>query len=342
MDIRQVKITVSHNYMEMAPLFAASGLENTDRVPEGFLEGWKALDDQDRILGACALVKRKECYILSDMAVEESLRGKDLGWRLLCKAMTRFQDMGASEVYLTAKVPEFYRKYGFHSVEPETVTHLFNCPTCNQFGKDCNPEFMKMELSGERLLFIDACISTHRSRTKQLCKEWLHRFLAEHPGIVTDTVVVEKGLCKPLDGTAARHRTDLVEAGAWEDPIFDLAKQFRAADYMLVGAPYWDFAFPSALKVYIENIVVDKLTFRESETGYVGLCPCRKLTYITTAGGPVTDETDLGYQYIKGIGGMLGIHDYAEFRAECLDIQGADIGAIVEAAKKEIRDAEKL
>ena len=45
---------------------------------------------------------------------------------------------------------------------------------------------------------------------------------------------------------------------------------------------------------------------------------------------------------IKGIGGMLGIHDCAEFRAECLDIQGADIGAIVEAAKKEIRDAEKL
>ena len=45
MDIRQVKITVSHKYMEMAPLFAASGLENTDRVPEGFLEGWKALDD---------------------------------------------------------------------------------------------------------------------------------------------------------------------------------------------------------------------------------------------------------------------------------------------------------
>ena len=340
MDIRQVKITESDDYMELAPLFAASGLENTDRVPDGFLGGFKAIGENSRIIGAAALVQRQGCYILSDMAVSEELRGKGLGWQLLCKAMVRFSALGAREVFLTAKVPEFYRKYGFREVDPESVTHLFSCPACSQFGNGCSPVFMKMELSGERLLFVDACVSSHRSRTLQLCKEWISRFLREHPGILLDVVTLEKGLCEPLTGAEAKHRTDLVESGAWDDPIFDLAKQFKAADYILVGAPYWDFSFPSILKVYIENIVVDKLTFAESETGYYGLCPCKRLTYITTAGGPIIQ--DLGYDYIRGIGGMLGITDYNEFRAECLDLQGADIGAIVDAAREEIRKAEAL
>ncbi|MCI7679760.1 MAG: ACP phosphodiesterase, partial [Clostridiales bacterium] len=70
------------------------------------------------------------------------------------------------------------------------------------------------------------------------------------------------------------------------------------------------------------------LTFRATEQGYEGLCPCRELTYITTAGGPV-GEMDLGYDYIRGVGRMLGIRTFRDYRAEGLDIRGADVDGIM-------------
>lgn len=82
---------------------------------------------------------------------------------------------------------------------------------------------------------------------------------------------------------------------------------------------------------YIENIVVTGSTFEETENGYSGLCPCEDLTYITTAGGPIFGS-NLGYDYIRGIGAMLGVSSFREYRAENLDIVGNDVEKIMAEA----------
>lgn len=339
MDIRKIKIIETKNYLEFSELFAAAGLENVDRVPDGFLTTFKAISPSGVLTGAVSLVLRNGYYILNDIAVEEALKHKGIGRRLLETALTYFQDLGAKSVWLTAKAPDFFRLYGFRPLAEEEIPDIFTCKACDQYGTSCNPVFMKKELSEKRLLFIDSCVTTHRSRTLQLCNAWLNRYLEVHPDAVCDRVVLDTDSLRPLDCEAVSHRTKCVEAGDYSDPMFAMAHQLKRADRILIGAPYWDCSFPSVLKVYIENIVVDKLTFHETERGYEGLCPCEKITYITTAGGPIGD-LDLGYDYIRGVFTMLGITEYEEYRAEMLDIQGADIGAIMDEAFKIVRAAE--
>lgn len=336
MNIRKTKINETSDYLQFSDLFKRSGLElnldETGRGPEGFITAWEAVDEEGNLIGGAAITKKDGNFVLNDLAVEEAVRSQGIGGLLCQKAMMRMLDMGASRVYITSKAPLFFEKYGFRYLAEDEVPPIFQCSRCQQYGSSCNPKYMAFDYSGERLLFVDSCVTTHNSRTRRLCRHYLARFMEKHPGIAVDTVVVEKGCCQPLDREDIARRNSLIETESWDDPMFDFARQFKAADYVLVGAPYWDCAFPSILKVWIESIVVAGLTFEETEQGYVGNCKCRELTYITTAGGPILPGKNLGFDYLCAIGEMLGVKAFKEYHAECLDIIGLDHDAIMDEA----------
>ena len=179
------------------------------------------------------------------------------------------------------------------------------------------------------ILFLDACISAHESRTKLLSEEYLRR-CKEAGHTVTHLELAQAGL-SPLDATALKSRDALVSAGAFEDDMFALARQFREADRIVLAAPYWDLSFPAVVKLYIEQIMVCGLTFHYVGAESKGLCCADKLVYITTAGGFIGDY-DFGYTYISAITQMLGIASTERIAAEGLDIWGANIPAILEEA----------
>ena len=138
----------------------------------------------------------------------------------------------------------------------------------------------------ENLLFINACVRGERSRTLKLARRFLDAYRAAHP----DTVITERDLCadrlQPQYPEVLAERDALWSAGKLEQPMFEPARQFAAADKLVIAAPFWDMSFPAVLKIYLERISVTDLTFGYSEEGaMVGLCRASKLLYITTRGG---------------------------------------------------------
>jgi FMN-dependent NADH-azoreductase len=90
------------------------------------------------------------------------------------------------------------------------------------------------------------------------------------------------------------------------------------------------------LKQFFEQINVLGLTFTYSETGIpTGLCKADKLYYVTTAGGPILSD-ELGFGYVKALANnFYGIDEVYQIKAEGLDVVGADVDAILEAAHVE-------
>lgn len=177
-------------------------------------------------------------------------------------------------------------------------------------------------------LFVNACMRGEQSRTLTLCRE----YLAGLEGDVVEVNLAELGL-EPFDAAKVAYRTEKQAARAWDDPIFDLSRQFAAADDIVVGAPYWDLSFPAALKVYLEHVSVCDIAFHYTEDARCeGLCKARRLTYIATCGGFV-EGANYGYEYLCGIAQMFGIPETRFVAAEGLDIVGIDVKAQMDKAR---------
>ncbi len=177
------------------------------------------------------------------------------------------------------------------------------------------------------VLFVNACLRGEQSRTLTLCREYL-----EGVDDVEEVNLAELKL-EPYYGPSAAYRAQLEKDGQFDDPMFDLGRQFAEADEIVIGAPYWDLSFPAALKIYIEHAAVMGMTFHYTEEGRCeGLCRAKHLTYITTGGGEVS-AMNYGYEYLCGIAGMFGIPETRFAAAENLDVVGADVEANMNAAR---------
>lgn len=177
------------------------------------------------------------------------------------------------------------------------------------------------------ILFINACVRKE-SRTLRLAKNLLDTLEGE-----IKEVQLEKVKFPIVDEEFINHREDLKNASKYDNPMFDLARDFANADLIVVAAPYYDLSFPAMLKQYFEQINVLGLTFTYSESGTpVGLCKAKSLYYVTTAGGPIISD-DYGFGYVKALANAFyGINDVKQIKAEGLDIIGADVEAILEEA----------
>lgn len=92
--------------------------------------------------GAAGLCFDAEEYILRCVAVEEAQRGRGYGIRLVDAVMKKAEEMGAVRIWLTAKVPEFYKKFGFQIVKREDAPFQAKCIECPQYHNGCDSEVM--------------------------------------------------------------------------------------------------------------------------------------------------------------------------------------------------------
>jgi FMN-dependent NADH-azoreductase len=165
------------------------------------------------------------------------------------------------------------------------------------------------------VLFIDACVREN-SRTRELALGVLDGIGGER-----ESVELWETPAAPLDRASLEKRTKLAASGRFDDPIFQNARRFAAADEIVVAAPYWDLSFPAVLKAYFESVCVIGVTFDYDESGKpFGLCRAKRLVYVTTAGG-VNVPLDFGYGYVKALcERFFGIEEVSLVKAEGLDI----------------------
>ena len=182
------------------------------------------------------------------------------------------------------------------------------------------------------ILFINACVRKE-SRTKKLADCLLSKRQGPFEELRLDTVTFPVA-----DENFLRRRDQLILAHDFGNSLFDFARQFAEADQIIIAAPFWDLSFPAAVKQYFEQINVVGITFRYTPEGIPqGLCRAKKLTYITTAGGNFFPE-EYGFGYVKALAqNFYGIRTVNLIKAAGLDIDGADVNAIIEAAKEAIQ-----
>ena len=181
------------------------------------------------------------------------------------------------------------------------------------------------------LLFIDACVR-RESRTRRLAE----RYLAGVGGEVKRLRLEETEFPR-VDEAFLRWRDGCIARGDYASARFDPARDFAAADEIVIAAPYWDLSFPAVLKQYLEQVSVVGITFKYSEEGVpIGLCRAEKLFYVTTAGGPFVPE-EYGFGYVKALArNYYGTQDVQKIQAVGLDIDGADVDKILQTAMSEI------
>jgi FMN-dependent NADH-azoreductase len=187
------------------------------------------------------------------------------------------------------------------------------------------------------LLYVNACVKREtESRTKRLAQAYLAKRLEAQPCNV-ETIVLEDLSLKPLLGDGLTQREEAIRTGDFSGEAFELARAFAAADEVVIAVPYWDMSFPSLLKLYVEQLCVNKLTFCYDETGRPrGLVKVKRVVYITTSGGYIR-SANFGFDYIKCLFSTLfGIPDISFISAEGLDLYGNDPEQILQDAIQKV------
>ena len=194
-------------------------------------------------------------------------------------------------------------------------------------------------MSEKKILIVDCCIRGAQSRTFEILKAFREALPASYDITTLDLAKEEP---RYLSGEYFEERQRLLEKGDLSHPRFNYAHQFADADIVVIAAPFWDLMFPALLKVYIEQISVDGITFGAKDNALAGLCRGTDLVFITTRGGSYApgsglEGMDIGNAYMKALKDFFGFDHYHIIAADGLDIYGADTKALVDKAADDAR-----
>lgn len=165
----------------------------------------------------------------------------------------------------------------------------------------------------KKCLFVD-CTLRDNSRTKMIADAFINNlkdYEIEH-------LKLDELDLKPLAKEFYWDREKLLTNNQLDHPRFKYAHQIKDADLVVIAAPYWDMSFPALLKIYIENICVENITFKSSENGLEGLCKADNLVFITTRGGfSANTDFEQATPYLKMLCPFLGFKKFT-----CIDAEG--------------------
>lgn len=176
-----------------------------------------------------------------------------------------------------------------------------------------------------KLLQIDTSILGEQSVSRQLTSSVIGKLSAAYPGA---EIIHHDFALEPIP-----HLSD-AEFLAWQgvEPNNETAQQrvarntqyleeFLSSDIVVIGAPMYNFSFPSQLKAWLDRLSVAGKTFRYTENGPQGLIEGKRVIIASSRGGVYPEGSPaeaLDYQetYIKAFFNFIGVTDITFVRAE--------------------------
>ncbi len=100
-----------------------------------------------------------------------------------------------------------------------------------------------------------------------------------------------------------------------------LIDEIKAADYVVVAVPMYNFGIPVQLKTWFDMICRAGITFSYSETGPQGHLTGKKVLVVTTTGGAHRNTaTDLALAHAQAVLSFIGLKDITVAYAEALNM----------------------
>ena len=187
----------------------------------------------------------------------------------------------------------------------------------------------------KKVLFVDCCIRREASRSKELAEYFIQKLEETGAYEIERLCLMDENLSYFSEGFFLQREALLAE-GKFDHPRFRYAHRFAAADKIVIAAPFWDLSFPALLKVYIEQVSVDGITFGSTADGLKGLCRASHLVFLTTRGGFYTgDAMEMGSRYLDALHTFFGIGEYTCIAADGMNVAGFDAEAALRRAMQE-------
>ena len=170
----------------------------------------------------------------------------------------------------------------------------------------------------KKIIFIDACMRAG-SRTKRIARPIITELRKRY---AVETVDLTRNEYPIVDNYTLEDRNQ----GIVPSEHSALAKRIAAADRIVIAAPFWDMSFPSALKVFFENMSLFGITFDTNDKECYGLCKAEKVMYITTRGTNILtgDLLEQATPYIKALSHLWGLGELYVVSAENMDYSSPD------------------
>ena len=164
-----------------------------------------------------------------------------------------------------------------------------------------------------KLLQIDTSILGEQSVSRQLTSSVIRQLSTAYP----DAEIIHHDFAvEPIP-----HLSDAETAQQRVARNTQYLDEFLSSDIVVIGAPMYNFSFPSQLKAWLDRLSVAGKTFRYTENGPQGLVEGKRVIIASSRGGVYSEGSPaeaLDYQetYIKAFFNFIGVTDITFVRAE--------------------------
>lgn len=186
----------------------------------------------------------------------------------------------------------------------------------------------------KKIFYIDSCLRSG-SNTKVIADTLIDRLSERYE---VETIKLSDYDFPIVKDDILNERSN----GYVPEEYVQIARKIADADRLVIAAPFWDMSFPSALKVFFENMSLFNVTFASNEKECYGLCKAEKVLYVTTRGMNIKtgDEMEQATPYIKAISRLWGLGELHVIAAENIDYSTPE--QIEEKIQNAIKEGEAL
>ena len=172
------------------------------------------------------------------------------------------------------------------------------------------------------LLVLQNSVNLETSVSRKLVDTFVETYVRRRP----DAQIVHRDLARnPLPHLTPSLAAALLPGQGAATPDIGLAdiltEELEAADIIVIGAPFYNFAIPSTLKAWLDHVVRVGRTFAYENGAPRGLLPPGKKVIVFVASGGAYAEgpasaMDFVSPYLRFIFGFMGVTDVEIVRAE--------------------------